>query len=52
MSDIPAGWAELLAAPLGPETPIETPLAVLPSLLDHPDELGVAVPRPPSGTER
>jgi hypothetical protein len=32
MSDVPAGWMELLVAPLGPDAPVETSLAVLPCL--------------------
>ncbi len=32
MSDNPTGWAELVAAPLGPAPPDDVPLAVLPCL--------------------
>jgi hypothetical protein len=32
MSDIPAGWAQLIALPLGPETPEDVPLGALPCL--------------------
>jgi len=34
MSDVPVGWAEILATPLGPEPCDDTPLAALPALFD------------------
>jgi len=43
MSDIPAGWAELLAAPLGPEAPEEIPLGALPCLLPLEDERRLSI---------
>jgi len=51
MSDIPAGWAELLVRPLGPEPPEETPLAVLPCLFPEPGEGVPAVLREPPPAE-
>jgi hypothetical protein len=39
MSDVRTGWTELLIAPLGPESPVDTPLGVLPCVAEPP-ELG------------
>ncbi len=47
MSDIPAGWAEFLAAPLGPEPLVECPFALLPFLVEHPPALEAPRTVPP-----
>ncbi|HYA10403.1 MAG TPA: hypothetical protein VEH10_01845 [Thermoplasmata archaeon] len=45
MSDIRAGWAELISAPLGAEPPDPTPLAVLPCVFDLARTLGRSAAR-------
>jgi hypothetical protein len=51
MSDIPAGWAALLSAPLGVEPPDDTPLAVLPCLVEFPELPGALATDRPLRTE-
>jgi hypothetical protein len=51
MSDAPVGWAELLAAPLGKEPIVETPLATLPCLRAPPEAWDSVIGRRPTTAE-
>ncbi len=46
MSDTPAGWAELIAAPLGAKPLVDCAFGLLPFLVDPPLCLEPALPAP------